>query len=283
MTNLKKSKIFLIILCLFGMAFSYSCSCRNGEKFGSDGTFDVSQNDNNVKNLIVRQDGTTFNREINILFTEHNGYKFTANLESVKGENDALSQDFNYNKTTGKVSVNNSDILNNLSTDGTKKNYELNFKVEADDKDLKNPTTNFTIPVTLQKTVKLDGTIIQKSLVELGNFSVGNFLFNTTTAGTDKLTVQNAGSQTGKDDKISPIAFQNELKTMLNLQNVKGNYYSEANPDGDPVPSGKLYIFKFKFTPTIEYEGDFIYTVEADAISKHQSSTGNGSWDTGTK
>ena len=48
MTNLfkrfftHKSKFLLIILCLLGMVFSYSCSCRNDDKFGSTQNFTAS-------------------------------------------------------------------------------------------------------------------------------------------------------------------------------------------------------------------------------------------------
>ena len=38
----QKSKILLTIICIFGLAFSYSCSCRNDDKFGSSGDFTAS-------------------------------------------------------------------------------------------------------------------------------------------------------------------------------------------------------------------------------------------------
>ena len=53
MTNLKtkkshfaKSKISLIVLCILGLVFSYSCNCRNNSTAPNDGEIKTTDNTN---------------------------------------------------------------------------------------------------------------------------------------------------------------------------------------------------------------------------------------------
>ena len=291
-SHFAKSKILLIVLCLLGLAFSYSCNCRNnstgpgtGEtdtntKTPQTGAFDIGEDDNNIKRLIVKQNGTDFNSELNIKFTEHNKNNFSASLESVTDESGASASGFTYNKSTGKVSVVKS-ILDTLTTDGTKKTYKLNFKTEVNEPDKTFTTdkiSNFTITVTLQKTQKLDGNVISSLIKSLKKVTISKFNFPTDSAGADKLTTQN-DAEVEDADTISPANFQSQFK--IKFEQLKSNIYTEVIPE-EPTPSGKQYVFNYKFIPAIEYEGEFTYIIEATAESTYATSVGKGSWDTGT-
>ena len=74
-----KSKIFITILCIFGLIFSYSCKCRNQISDPNEtppGTFSMSAATDNVLASIVKSSTTSIN-DIKISFVSANNYDYT--------------------------------------------------------------------------------------------------------------------------------------------------------------------------------------------------------------
>ena len=84
----QKSKVFLTILCMLGLVFSYSCSCKNrvsnpddtptdgGTNFIPPGTFSISEATDNVKASIVKSSTTSIS-DIKIGFVSANNYAYS--------------------------------------------------------------------------------------------------------------------------------------------------------------------------------------------------------------
>lgn len=139
MTNLfkrfftHKSKFLLIILCLLGMVFSYSCSCRNDSTNPNtppptpDGKKNFSPNvDVQSSILRVKGDSSIYgNSQIIIKFGEDNNADFTVSIDSVEDTDstEKLTLDTSdykrFNKSTGKFELTSGGLekVANLKTD----------------------------------------------------------------------------------------------------------------------------------------------------------------------
>ena len=223
MTNLfkrfftHKSKFLLIILCLLGMVFSYSCSCRadkvtggggpEGETDDVAGTFKASVNaDGFLDTLRVNsQNKVHGNSALSILFTGKNGANkvaFEVHITDILDESADSPLDFSDDKDNGYskyIGYNSDNGTLTFTPDGLKKIGELDSSIEPQERKvkitfkldsdgslgLKNSSTNFTKEFHLIKIKKIEEkdikTVIQKihadSQSSFKNGSVGNFSY----------------------------------------------------------------------------------------------------------
>ena len=168
-----KSKIFLTLLCIFGLLFSYSCSCKNRVSNPDDtptdggtpppppGTFSISEATDNVKASIVKSSTTSIS-DIKIGFVSANNYAYSLTYTVEDSETDETKKitadDFQVanNVLTAKDSV--ATKMKNLdsSTKPVVKTITINFTFKANDSNLNNNTQTLSVEVKLTHAQKLD-------------------------------------------------------------------------------------------------------------------------------
>ena len=189
----QKSKLFLIILCVFGLLFSWSCSCKNRVSNPDDtptdggvtpppGTFSISEATNNVTTNFVVKTASTVG-EIKIGFVSANNYAYTLSYEVVDNEgaddnSKILKSDTDYAndvltiKDTGLTKI-------RAIPRGEVRTITINFTFKANDSNLNNNTQNLSVEVKLTHARMIDnnnlGEILKKmtgqTILDLG---VGN-------------------------------------------------------------------------------------------------------------
>ena len=167
----QKSKIFITILCIFGLLFSYSCKCRNqisdpnnipldngiktNETPPPQGTFSMSAATDNVVASIVKSSTTSIN-DIKISFVSANNYDYTMDY-TVDDANETVEAnkidkaDF---KVTDNVLTASESLLTKvkaLTTDKgpAEKTITINFTFKAKDTTLQNNTQTLSVEVKL--------------------------------------------------------------------------------------------------------------------------------------
>ena len=160
----QKSKLFLIILCVFGLLFSWSCSCKNRVSNPDDtptdggvtpppaGTFSISEATNNVTTNFVVKSASTVG-EIKIGFVSANNYAYTLSYEVVdtNENNQILKSDTDYANDVLTIKKTGLDKIRAIpSVDAPAvRTITINFTFTADDKTLNNYTQNLSVEVKL--------------------------------------------------------------------------------------------------------------------------------------
>ena len=185
-----KSKIFITILCIFGLLFSYSCKCRNqisdpnnipldngiktNETPPPQGTFSMSAaTDNVTDNFVVKSDSTV--GEIKIAFVSANDYDYTLSYEVVDndttGANRITTEETTYENNVLTIKEEVVKKVRNLysSAGPVEKTITINFTFKAKDTTLQNNTQTLSVEVKLTRaqTYADDGskkTFIEKVL-----------------------------------------------------------------------------------------------------------------------
>ena len=163
----QKSKILLITLCIFGLLFSYSCSCKNRVSNPDDtptdggvtpppGTVSISEATDNVKASIVKSSTTSIS-DIKIGFVSANDYAYSLTYTVEDSETDETKKitadDFQVadNVLTAKDSVATKMKQVDSSTKPAVKTITINFTFKANDSNLNNNTQTLSVNVTLTK------------------------------------------------------------------------------------------------------------------------------------
>ena len=159
-----KSKVFLTILCMLGLVFSWSCSCKNRVSNPDDtpttpppppGTFSISEATDNVKASIVKTSETI--GTIKIGFVSANDYAYSLTYTVEDSETDETKKitadDFQVadNVLTAKDSVATKMKQVDSSTKPAVKTITINFTFKANDSNLNNNTQTLSVNVTLTK------------------------------------------------------------------------------------------------------------------------------------
>ena len=195
MTNLfkrfftHKSKFLLIIISLLGLAFSYSCSCRNDSTGpGNDGnggdTTTTQNNDTNnfnpfvsqsksQTNLIASDDGTS-KTEVKIEFADKNNYDIkNVVMKTVTGEGVDISANSEYNFKDGsyKLHIPKDDLKKvldkmNSTTAPATNSLDLTFEITTDSTVVTNKTVTLSVKVVLVKAQRIDTTKAQSIMNE---------------------------------------------------------------------------------------------------------------------
>ena len=182
MTNSKtifkqKSKFLLTILCLLGLAFSYSCSCRDdGPGYGTGGKFKVSEADNNTKSAIVK---STMSGEdlikINLSANKEYSFTFEVNHDETDETKKITTDDFT--QKSGGISSKDSlatkvkawDTANGPNT----KTIRITFTVSADDTTSTDAIQNISVDIKLTHAQKIDEEGLKK-IIKKGETVVDN-------------------------------------------------------------------------------------------------------------
>ena len=169
-----KSKVFLTILCMLGLVFSWSCSCKNRVSNPDDtptdggtpppppGTFSISEATDNVKASIVKSSTTSIS-DIKIGFVSANNYAYSLTYTVEDSETDETKKitadDFQVanNVLTAKDSVATKMKQVDSSTAPVEKTITINFTFTANDKTLNNNTQTLPVEVKLTHAQSLDG------------------------------------------------------------------------------------------------------------------------------
>ena len=241
----QKSKLFLIILCIFGLLFSYSCSCKNRVSNPDDtpttpppppGTFSISEATDNVKASIVKTSETI--GTIKIGFVSANNYAYTMDytVEDSEADESKKITKADFTKSDGNVLTFNDTGLTKVrnsweaSTDSKENTITINFTFTADDKTLNNNTQNLSVEVKLTKAPKIDasniGTILNR--IHNSNGIAWGDLDNSVRFEQGKYE-NNAYTLTSKVSGTydNPIKVSEVKAKFMDKQN--GNYYNGNN------------------------------------------------------
>ena len=312
MTNLfkrfftHKSKFLLIILCLLGMVFSYSCSCRADKVTGGGGpggsppptttknSFTANpDNMNNHLDLYIQSDYKT-NSVVVIKFKSKQNIS-GATITDIKHKSGTdiklTTEELDYNLQDFELKLGDNEktrkkIADALTTEGETSVITLTMELTSDSDNLNNTTTTVDVDVNLTKTIKITEQNIKDIFTKIGQLEpvTGyNFDFaNATITGT-KVEVEN---KSGKADDASPIAtgsFKSELESdsfgfgQTEVRNL--GFISSVKVDFIPDSiSSTIASFYATITFAPKYEATVNkYQINANAKSSAGGSKG-GKW-----
>ena len=294
MTNLfkrfftHKSKFLLIIISLLGLAFSYSCSCRNETTkppvTDDSGIFKVSEADGNIKNAIVKS--ATTDTPIKITLTANKDYSFDFEVEdSETDESKKITKD---DFTATLSSLQSKDTLAEkvkkweTPDKPTTKNITVKFSVSADDTTLQNANQNIPVVIKLTHAKKLEDTDIKNLLNSLNRdktYVVGDepsgipekrleFIFGSGTYSMNSYTIKNSTSKTPNDTIDSEVVADLKKNLEFYVPQLEGISKIEKV---DETEAGKNFYnvsYNFIFADDYEYSGNNKITFEFKAATK---------------
>ena len=281
MTNLKtkkshfaKSKILLIVLCIFGLAFSYSCSCRDDNPYQPDNP-EINNNGLNG-GLDNGQGGKVYTPSVElstnfmVVNSRGDGMKTTISAINLK------------NATVKSVSLNNQNItlehkdgvisitkgFEQITT--SKKAFELTIEfgnhADATEKDtLSTPNKKFNIEIIKATKITIDdkiGKLFQPDDPDF-QFLKGNHQFNFKLAkkwdkANFKLELQD--NHNDRDTLGQDVSVGTFKKDVEKLWQTKSPEYTNCcdgvtwtDAQGAGTPTLTVYL-KFKFKAEIEVD-----------------------------
>ena len=261
----QKSKILLTIICIFGLAFSYSCSCRSPEEppTGS-GTFAPRLDLGNSYNVSFTSAGVE-KLHASVKFIEPNKYDYKAEITEVTDGKGEITKDKIQYNDDGTFTIETS-ILQALagkldSTDKPATNeVSITFKLTSTDTSLNNNTTNITKTFNFIKAKKIDNdgmqTLLRSAYSDTIQFKSDDFLRLAT-------VVMHNGNYNGMLETFTLNENSNDLKdgdNVISAEDIKTQVtaYIKNGPNtkdyfvsGDGVISGNI-------TPELQNRGDKI-------------------------
>ena len=298
----QKSKILLITLCIFGLLFSYSCSCKNRVSNPDDtptdggtpppplGTFSISETTNNVTTNFVVKTSETIGT-IKIGFVSANNYPYTLSYEVVdtNENNQILKSDTDYANDVLTIKKSGLDKIRAIdsSTKPEEKWITINFTFKANDSNLNNNTQTLSVKVELTHAQTLNTTEAKKNKVEeifkLINLYPGNnnaYQFNfsgatfTATDNNTKIEVKNSHPKANDNETITIEDFKTELieggkyglyeQVVQNLGYLSSVKFDETKEQGKISGTVATFYVILTFNPQYETE-DIIVQIDADA------------------
>ena len=298
----QKSKIFITILCIFGLLFSYSCKCRNQISDPNEippidnetpppqiqGTFSMSAATDNVVASIVKSSTTSIN-DIKISFVSANNYDYTMeytvdDASETVAENKIDKTNFQLANNVLTASESLLNKIKNLNTDNgpAEKTITIKFTFKAKDTTLKNNTQTLSVEVKLTRSQSLDDDKVLEELKEIGVVD-SKFDFNAATVNNKVFSVS---EDAPVNEKVTTAGFISALnkriedrKDMDKLQKLNRlDTIDKVEVSADK----KTATFYFKLILDDKY--DPIYNEEANPLKiEVKIETGKGTWkDTGT-
>ena len=296
-----KSKVFLTILCMLGLVFSWSCSCKNRVSNPDDtpttpppppGTFSISEATDNVKASIVKSSTTSIS-DIKIGFVSANNYAYSLTYTVEDSEtveaNKITADDFQVanNVLTAKDSVATKMKQVDSSTAPAEKTITINFTFKANDSNLNNNTQTLSVEVKLTHAQTLNTTEAKKSKVEEifkliklfpGNNNAYQFDFSaatfTATDNNTKIEVKNSHAKANDNATITIEDFKTELieggkyglyeQVVQNLGYLSSVKFDETKEQGKISGTVATFYVILTFNPQYETE-DIIVQIDADA------------------
>ena len=303
------SKILLIILCIFGLLFSWSCSCKNRvsnpdntppQHIDPD-TFAIKAATDNVVTSIVKSSTTSIS-DIKIAFTEANNHDYTMDYTVEDSETDEAKKltkaDFQLaNKVlTAKDSVATKVKLVDSSAGPVEKTITINFTFKANDANLKNNTQTLSVEVKLTHAQELKTPEAKKNKIEEIFKAMGqvepksgynfNFGDSQTTFTDSKVEVKNSSAKGGVDGNSLTIdEFKKELldnppygfnqEAVKKLDYISSVKFDESKEQGKINGTIATFYIVLSFNQKYETE-DITVQIDADA----QGDSPSGKWDT---
>ena len=285
-----KSKIFITILCIFGLLFSYSCSCKNrvsdpNETPPNGGLGDKETDTNYIpKTYTATRSGDT----LIVVNSDGNGIQQAAKISFQDAKVTSVNVDVGTTGIAADVFKYESGGLTMTAFDGvdeTRKKVTATFSLAPNDSrdKLNNPTETVDIEVVKAITMDTTGTGDNSPTKIVGNFigkkdiSYENFSFNTARVDTTTVNVgklENSHTSTADGDKLPFSKFRDMI-----LTNIKsGDKIADARWDGvTPTLTDTTISFKIiiDFVPELGLTS-YEYTLEVDAKSNQ---TQKGEWD----
>ena len=303
----QKSKLFITILCIFGLLFSYSCQCKNNvsdpNNIPPNGTNDIETTDptvfsaslvdaNSVKTLVVKSDGG-FNKEIVLKISSTNTIDTITPTAVSENDLNLTAESFAYAKDTGKLTIRGIDDFKN-QTGGTKKTITATFTLTTKDDNLKNTSTTVDVNLDLIRAVDTssdtieNNTILKSIFTSLGQYQYDNnhvtFLFNDSIkVSANEITIENSASRNITKEPEGDInQFGTDIANDLNGENYGKGYFSSVTFDyNSSTISGTIATLSFDFTLSDAYgSGNGTFTIKADVKlpTTAAANAGKGSW-----
>ena len=289
MTNLfkrfftHKSKFLLIILCLLGMVFSYSCSCRNETTkppVTDDNGDTLTGGKDNGNGGMEYTPGTKLSRTLMVVNSKATDTSYPIGITVTNADytwevSGDLTSDI-FEVTDGNLKV-KKEKLGDITT---KKSAKLTIKYKKNskfgDKDtLSKDSDIFDIEVT--KAQKLDkqtlGEDIRKAIS--AQFSSGKYIFmgelsSTSSSDTTKISIKNSSNTHSDTDKASAGSLKELVLNQLHANTKLQTYFEQDGikfKDGYNGKGTQSATFTILLTPKPEYEIDIpqSFILELDA------------------
>ncbi len=278
----QKSKILLTIICIFGLAFSYSCSCRNPNKPPSGGgNFEPKANPSSKLSLIASEDGTT-KTQVAISFYEENSHNIkSAKVTKIVDTNgNDITDKATYVFSDGKFSfIKQSDLKDILtgmdSTSAPVTNtLTVTFEITTDSTEVLNTTATVDVNVYLVKTQKFDNqaTILKGIMGSLDRQLPTKFVqfeFTSDKAGLTSIDLQDTLHRTTdealKSEHPAATFVSDMLRDIKNLENYT-KYFDNVATSEEPTGIGTgILTIRLAFTPKNLYDMELVdYTIKLD-------------------
>ncbi len=294
MLNLKtifkqKSKILLTIICIFGLAFSYSCSCRSG---GDPTRVNGGEASGNYL-LIVNSDGNDYKQMATISFANA-----TATLKTVSdadgGSSGLTESDFvydgkNLSLKAGATEKFDAETLKKVTT--TRQTVVATFSLTANSSNVDLDATEKTVKIEVVKATKMEETTASSTVaraIKSKDYQMGNFNFNLARLNDDSGYEENSGK--GKTQNSHTSTVDGDLMPLSSFKAaILKNIYTESKVekayfDGAPAEMGNTMIslkLKIVFKPEIEYtssSGSSEYEYTLDAVAQSTEGDKKGDW-----
>ena len=293
----QKSKVFLTILCMLGLVFSWSCSCKNrvsdptgGDK-GDDGETIIRTNGGAVSGsfqIVVASAGDTVSTTATVKFLNATG-TLTAIADVDASANTTLAvDDFDYTGTTltfkkdttdaSKIDTTVKDKITWAGTETRKVKATFSLTATATNVDL--TTTTQDVEIEIKKIQKLDGGGSGESSFKLGekikapiNIQLGNSLFqyynpqNVVDEAAKKVTIKNSSPNVIDSDSFSAKTIKERALSQLQNDSELKKYFNTISFKDEYNINNTVLTFTILFTINPEYELDIPeFTLEFDSV-----------------
>ncbi|WP_432633701.1 hypothetical protein [Brachyspira sp.] len=281
-----KSKFLLIILCLLGLTFSYSCSCRNestGPKWGDDDKKDgntLTGGIDNGQGGKVYTPGTKLSRTLMVVNSKATDTSYPIGITVTNADytwevsGDLVSDTFEVKDGNLKVK---GEKLGDITAKKSAK-LTINYKKNSEfgDKDtLSKDSDTFDIEVT--KAENLDKQTLGDNIRKAINaqFSSGKYIFtgelsSTSSSDTTKISIKNNSNTHSDKDKASAGTVKELILNQLHANTTLQKYFEQDGikfKDGYNGKGTQSATFTILLTPKPEYEIDIpqSFILELDA------------------
>ena len=275
----QKSKIFITILCIFGLLFSYSCSCKNRVSDPTGG--DNGDKGPEVDDIIRTNGGAVSGTYTIAVASDGNSVKTTATVKflNAMGKLEAITdtdsttltaEDFVYSGTTLTLK-DAAETRARITWDGVDtKKVKATFSLTPTATNVDLTTTTQDVEIEIKKIQKFENNNFGDFLKQLEKISVGdakNLAEFKTASGTysaGTFTIENGSSDNATT--ISKSDLGNNLAYFYNNQPNKKGYTKAELVIGSEAGGGdndNFYSVKIKFT----YDSDNYEITEQDTIT----------------
>ena len=291
-----KSKVFLTILCMLGLVFSWSCSCKNRVSDPNNIPPDNGIKTNDIINpdtdnrtnggavsgsyqIVVASAGDTVSTTATVKFLNATGtLTAIADVDATASTPTGLTvDDFDYTGTTLTFKKDTTDAskydattLAKVSWSGVDtKKVKATFSLTPTATNVDLTTKTQDVEIEIKKIQKLDGGGSGDSSFKLGekikapiNIQLGNSLFqyynpqNVVDEAAKKVTMKNSSPNTTDSDSFSAKEIKGRALTQLQNDSELKKYFNTISFKDEYKIDNTVLTFTILFTINPEYELD---------------------------